>query len=1064
MKIKFSPSTNILRDSEKELNYIVTPNSKEVFNNLINNLKSGNKVFNLIGSYGTGKSTFLWAFQQNLLNKKDHFIKLNGQFNGLQKFEFIKLIGDNKSLSDSLSHSLKNKKQENPHEVALEMLDDFYEKSCRKKGKFLIIFIDEFGKFLEFAAKDNPERELYFIQQLAEYVNDHKKNVLLISTLHQGFSSYAKQLNKEQRNEWEKVKGRIKEISFNEPVEQLVKLSASFISENYNYKVDSKKLNSINKIIDKSKLSLVSEIDNDLLKNIYPLDMLSVSVLVQTLQRYGQNERSLFSFLSSSDPYGLSSFDLQKDEFFNVESVYNYLNHNFFSFINSKFNPDFSKWSNLKSLIERIQGIFTSDIEDRIRIIKVIGLLNIFGSKKAINNKSFLSNYLQNVLGINNAENLISELEKKQLIRYATYANQYILFGGTDLDIDIALIDAENRIDLSLDLSSTINKYVDMPVMSAKRYMLDKGTSRFFSFSISEEIQDEYQKDYDGLINIILGKKVKKKDLLTDDAVLFCNISNITELKLSVDEIRKIEYVIKENTNDKVAISELERLRESEANKIRRIILSDIYSEDVNWYFNAQKIRIDSLKNLNSKLSDISDLIYSKTPVFHNELINKNKLSGSISLARRNLFTRLVENINEIDLGYPKDKFPPDKTIFLTLLKETGIHSLKDKKFQIGNVNSDIADLWKVSNDFIDSASKQTKNLVEFIDVLRFKPFAIKQGLIDCWVGIFLLLKSDEFALYYKGQYVAELNKDNLELIYKSPKDFTIKSYDISGNKLLLFNRYRDLTQLNVVSEANTTSFIQTIRPFLILARQLEEVTKKTKNFKDKRTLELRESIVNATDPEKLFFEDFPAVYSIFNISELSDDDMLKYINDLAFSIKELTSYYQKLVDNTYHKFEVIFGKHVDFKKFKTTVNKRYSSLKPDLLPSHIKTFFNRVSSALDDKESWINSVVQDLVGSTLQNITDTDLEKLDNRLIKSFLELDHLVDLHKVELNKDQEVYRIEVTTTKGGDIPQQFIIDEKDNVKVDLLADQLEKVLSSDSNINKIAIINLLKRLKNE
>jgi len=170
------------------------------------------------------------------------------------------------------------------------------------------------------------------------------------------------------------------------------------------------------------------------------------------------------------------------------------------------------------------------------------------------------------------------------------------------------------------------------------------------------------------------------------------------------------------------------------------------------------------------------------------------------------------------------------------------------------------------------------------------------------------------------------------------------------------------------------------------------------------------------------------------------------------------------LVDNTYHKFEDIFGENIDFKKFKRVVNKRYSSLKPDLLPSHIKTFFNRVSSALDDKESWINSVVQDLVGSTLQNITDTDLEKLDNRLIKSFLELDHLVDLHKVELNKDQEVYRIEVTTTKGGDIPQQFIVDEKDNVKVDLLANQLEKILSSDSNINKVAIINLLKRLKNE
>ena len=91
MQLKFSPSTNIVRDTDKEINYIVTPNSKEVFNNIINNLKSGNKVFNLIGSYGTGKSTFLWALQQNLSQKNEYFVKLNGQFNGIHKFEFIKL-------------------------------------------------------------------------------------------------------------------------------------------------------------------------------------------------------------------------------------------------------------------------------------------------------------------------------------------------------------------------------------------------------------------------------------------------------------------------------------------------------------------------------------------------------------------------------------------------------------------------------------------------------------------------------------------------------------------------------------------------------------------------------------------------------------------------------------------------------------------------------------------------------------------------------------------------------------------------------------------------------------
>ncbi|MBR51408.1 MAG: hypothetical protein CMD58_02715 [Gammaproteobacteria bacterium] len=1063
MGLKFSPSTNIIRDSEKKINYIVTANSKEVFNNIINNLKSGNKVFNLIGSYGTGKSTFLWALQQNLTHDKQYFTKLNGQFNGMQEFEFIKLIGDSKPLSEALLDTIKQK-DDNPHDVAIEKLNKFYTSECKRKGKFLFIIVDEFGKFLEYAAKDNPEKELYFIQQLAEYVNDESKNIILISTLHQGFSSYSKNLNKQQRNEWEKVKGRIKEVSFNEPVEQLVKLSASFIDENYDFQYSKQHLDKLNKFILDSKSSVIKDFDKKVLHQIYPLELLSSSVLVQSLQKYGQNERSLFSFLAANDPYALSSFN-QREGYFSIVSVYDYINHNFFSYINSKFNPDFSKWSTIKTTIEKIQGRFTSDIADRIRIVKAIGLMNIFASKQIIDDKDFIVKYAKSALNISNAKVLVKDLEKKKLIRYASYSNQYILFGGTDLDIDIALLDAEARIDTIADISTIINKYVEMPIFVAKRYMLERGTSRFFKFNVTNDIAQEISdQTFDGEVNIVLSSRIQKKNLDNSKAILYCNITDLKELQDSVNEIRKIEYVLKDNFDDKVAVSELEKLKNSEANKVRRIILSDIYKETSRWYVKSKKVKIDSLKQLNSTLSDISDDIYSDTPILHNELINKSKLSGSISLARRNLFLNLIEKINEVNLSYPDDKFPPDKMIYLTLLKNTGIHSVKEGVFNVGKVNLSIKKLWDISNDFISSASKQTKSLLEFIDILKSAPFALKQGLIDFWVGIFLIIKSDEFALYYKSQYVPSLNKDNLELIYKSPKDFVIKSYDISGNKLILFNRYRDLTQLDVVKDANTTSFIQTIKPFLILARQLPEVTKNTKNFTDKRTLELREAIVNATDPEKLFFEDFPAVYSIFNISDLTDDMMLEYINNLATSIKDLTGYYKCLIENTYNKFENVLGQKKDFIKFKQALNKRYSSIKVDLLPSHIKTFFIRLTSALDDKESWINSVVQDLVGSTLESISDIDLEKLDNRIEKSFLELDHLVDLHKIELDNNQEVYRIEVTTTKGGDAPEQFIVNEKDIKKAEDLTDKMKSILIKDNNINKIALINLLKKLKSE
>ncbi len=42
---------------------------------------------------------------------------------------------------------------------------------------------------LEHAAKNNPERELYFMQKLAEFVNVPSRNILLfLTTLHQNFN------------------------------------------------------------------------------------------------------------------------------------------------------------------------------------------------------------------------------------------------------------------------------------------------------------------------------------------------------------------------------------------------------------------------------------------------------------------------------------------------------------------------------------------------------------------------------------------------------------------------------------------------------------------------------------------------------------------------------------------------------------------------------------------------------------------------------------------------------------------------------------------------------------
>ena len=135
----------------------------------------------------------------------------------------------------------------------------------------MIIRIDEFGKFLEDAAQNNPENEIYFLQQLAERVNNTDKNIILLTTLHQDFSAYAYRLDKALRNEWDKVKGRFKEITFNEPVEQLLLLASERLKKDaFDYPSDN--LQGLNAIIDQSHIFPLRDFFNlEIAKNLLPL-------------------------------------------------------------------------------------------------------------------------------------------------------------------------------------------------------------------------------------------------------------------------------------------------------------------------------------------------------------------------------------------------------------------------------------------------------------------------------------------------------------------------------------------------------------------------------------------------------------------------------------------------------------------------------------------------------------------------------------------------------------------------------------------------------------------------
>jgi chaperonin cofactor prefoldin len=1070
MQTKFSTSTNIIRDSDREIRYIPTPNSKQVVNLIANDFKKGIHSFNVIGSFGTGKSSFLWAFQQCLRGKKEFF-----EINIVPdpRVEVINFIGEYRSIISSFADYFQiNPTEQNSENVLCEIFNHYHD--LGDKSPLLVIVIDEFGKFLEYASQNNPEKELYFIQQLSEFVNNQDQNILLLTTVHQSFDAYAFSLNPSQKLEWTKVKGRFREITFNEPVEQLLFLAAEHLKSN---KVDNKIAKSIQTTLSLARASSAYSINQDyeaeVAMKLFPLDIIAANILTIALQKYGQNERSLFSFLESTDHTGINSFDYRTNPFYNASCVYDYLVFNFYSYINSRFNPDFAAWATIRNSLEEVEVLYDKDYQDYSKIIKTIGLLNLTSSAGADLGSKFLVSYAKTCLGIVAPEVIIENLQKRKLILYGKYNKRFSLYTGTDLDISYALIEAGNKVSEIVDVSTLLQKYYQLPHVLAKSYSYNNGTPRIFEFKISEYPITECPTDeVDGFVNLIFNESITKEDVKKhshgiDEAILFGFYQNSKTIKNLLFEIEKTKKVIEENDHDKPAVKELNNILFYQKNLLNHYILNNLYSKnpDLIWIFRGKELIITSKKDFNKRLSLICSEVYSKAPVFRNELVNRNKISSSIGTAKRFFLTALVNNWNKPDLGFEKDKFPPEKTIFITLLRENSLSLYSDEinfTTQVSDDSSFIY-LWDYSVDFLNNTKKSKRSISEFIEPLTRQPFKLKQGLIDFWLPTFLFIKRDDFALFSEKGYIPVITDKVLDLIIKNPHEFEIKAFDIEGVKLDIFNSYRLLLNQNSKEKLDNQTFIETIKPFLTFYTGLLEYSKNTSRLK-KETIAIRNAIATSKDPEKSFFEDFPVAlgYSIDNLQR-SSETLQNYITKLHDSIRELRSSY----DNLLTRFEdfiinEFIGDQLTFDEYKAKLQNRYKKLKKHLCLPHQKTFIQRLDSQLDDRNAWLSSIAQVVVGKSLDTIKDEDEIILYDKFKTLILDLDSLTNISKVDVDYEKEdVFGIELSSFVDGIKKSLIRLPKTKSKDVSAIEVSIKSQLSNDKSLNIAALANVLKDL---
>lgn len=1072
MKNNFSPSINIIRDSEKDFFYIPTPNAKRVVGQMVDDFRKGIRAFNIIGSYGTGKSSFLLALEQSLKEKKPYF---NAKFVPEPEFKVIKVVGAFQSIIATLAETLDVTTKTN---ITENILSEIYNQwhDLGKSG-LLFIEIDEFGKLLEFAAQNNPEEELYFVQQLAEFVNNPDFNIALITTIHQSFESYAYSLTPGQRQEWSKVKGRFREITFNEPVEQLLFLAAEHIetATELNRPKDNKIKALLNIFVNAKAFTFSTTYNQEIAPRIYPLDLFAANVLTLALQRYGQNERSLFSFLEATDHTSIARFRPTESPFYNLANVYDYLNFNFYSFITSKYNPDYSAWSSIRSALEQVENSFDINLEEYGKIIKTIGLLNIYaaaGSKLDIN---FLVSYSTLCLGITNAENLINDLASKsiQIIYFRNHKKRFILFEGTDLDIEDALIQAADKVDEITDVKTILDKYYEPQPVLAKSYFYITGTPRYFKYAIKEDLLSDIPVDEtDGFINLIFNerltlKQVQEASLAQEEAILYGFFRNSKGIKDLLYEIEKTQRVLQENSSDKVAKRELENIILSQKNLLFHYLEDNLFGpeSEVSWFWQGKERKLNSKKDLIALLSEVCSSVYHGTPSFGNELVNKHKISSAIHSAKKNYFKALANNWTKEELGFPAERYPAEKTIYITLLKQNGLSPILSSVGQEIEIaaGSTFNAVWDQSNAFLSRAKKEKINLFEFVQDLSKRPFKLKKGLIDFWIPTFLFLKRDDFALFGKDGFIPNLTDETLDLISKDPQDYYIKTFDLEGVKLNIFNSYRQFLNQETKEKLTTKVFIETIRPFLVFYRQLPVYSQKTRRL-SKEAIAIREAIVNSKDPEQSFFEDFPAALGIpFHKLKADPACLNNYTQTLQEAIKELRTSFDNLVDRfeSFITGELIY-EDCEFEVYKEKLQKRYKKLKKHLLLPYQKTFIQRLDSVFDDRKAWLNSIAQAVGGKSLENLSDDDEILLYDKFKTLILDLDSLTNLSRADIDEaNEEILGLQFDSFVDGIKRSLVRLPKKKTKEIDELKFVIETILNKDKTVSIAALAKVLKEL---
>ncbi len=1096
---RFARSANLERDAERSEpleGYVVTARALDVVERIARTAASGTAggAWSLTGPYGSGKSSLALLIDGtfgNALNTRHMSLGLIERTSptvagmvrnahrhhgtGESGFHSALVTADSEPLSRTILRALHTAVVRRygcipPTEIfagaaALRgALDDASTTDPRRSGPStgtlvkiarclaqtspLLLIIDEFGKNLE-AFRDDPGSDPYLLQQLAEAGQSSAGLPIFILTLqHLSFEDYLGGADHRQRREWAKVQGRFEDIAYVESPAQTRALIWTV------FKVEDRLLKKrVERWAERfvpimRSLGIADLANSRSIASCYPLHPLAAVVLPELCSRYGQHERTLFSFLAGPHPASAASFldsqEVNPNEALpsvDLAAVYDY----FVS--NGTGARQSSRWTEVAIRIRDSHGL----PDQQEHLAKTIALLNLVSTSGTIR----ASRQVLQLADDNLDENL-SGLQVGGIVTYRDFADEFRIWQGTDVDIRRLLNSARQQV-ARPPLVEILSSIDDPAPMVAARHSAENQVLRIFKrryASGTEHVEplDAFS-SYDGELLLVVDTPSQIPTVTPPRAHLAKPVvaaipNDLTGLDEAAREVAAVNLALRnpDITDDWVARREMgERLAQAKT-VLDTAHAHTFRADSCRWLLLRDNSNTEPLpiSRGSGPLSSAAEIAYGKTPIVRNEMLNRTSLTSQGSKARRILLEAMINNGGEPDLGMAG--YGPEVAMYRSLLEHTGLHGTDDRNqtmtFRSPTNTSTIRPAWdSLAAEFQRSKARRV-NLRDVYSVLLSPPIGMKKEVLPVFVTAALLAHSDEIAIYEHGTFKPQITPELSQRMVRNPIHFEIKHFaNTTGARRHVIKRLaRHLHVRPKFRKHRVANVLAIVGHLVTRINSLDNYTRRTRSL-EQATLATRDVLLTAVEPDDLLFSALPKALGFPSVPADVDDypEADEYSKAVNSAMSELVGSYDQLLDNL---LRLLLAETAETSRL--AITGQAAALTNEVLDPKVRAFVLTLANEhLESDRDWIKAIATVVSQKAPAEWRDDDLKRFQLELprqVNAFRRLVALHSAHRADGGGPFEAFRVTFTRPDGREDVRLVSVDHTDR---DKLNEALQKTI---------------------